>query len=293
MIYLSNTTDAQNITIRKTIRINPCSSDGGKTTVENKIFRFTLLDGQTELDAEYFSAYTENDELVLPTEKTTTGWTYPENIASVRVCDPSSIGYSFQNAKTLSGFDNSVKVKGRFALSNCNATTLDLRTFDISECTGSTSSEGAQNIEIFSCMNLKEVDVTGWNFEKQLSINSLFSRCYSLEVIKGFETWNLPNVTSTPYAFYYCQSLKELDLSGWKIKNLNYWTGMFNNCRSLVTLNLDGWQSLGTSNGNSVFGGCSSLKTIYARGCNERMIQDINVGLAKYSLLSQVTVVTE
>ena len=72
------------------------------------------------------------------------------------------------------------------------------------------------------CVKLTSIDMTGfseatnWN-----SMSSMFFECVLLTEIKGIERFKTESVSLFENMFNHCNSLKELDLSGWKINSKN------------------------------------------------------------------------
>lgn len=100
-----------------------------------------------------------------------------------------------------------------------------------------------------NCSRLRPLDVTNitLNPDGNVSLAQAFYNCSYLGQVaqgggegtssfKGYENWNVENVTSTNSMFYGCQRLPELDLKNWRFKKLANMSSMFYNCRSLRTI---------------------------------------------------------
>ena len=87
------------------------------------------------------------------------------------------------------------------------------------------------------CINLEEIDVSGWD----------------VSTITGFS-----------FMFQGCSSLKEIDLNNWTTGTLAGINGMFQNCSSLETAFLGSLE--GSCSINNLFTGCTSLEYINISG---------------------------
>lgn len=68
---------------------------------------------------------------------------------------------------------------------------------------------------MFAYTNIKEIDLSDWNFDRfedGLYLEGMFSNCYTLESVIGFPDFVVTN-KAADYMFQYCTSLKYLDLS--------------------------------------------------------------------------------
>ena len=67
------------------------------------------------------------------------------------------------------------------------------------------------------CAHLKFLDLSRWVVtNKCTTLRQMFSDCNALEYIRGINNWDISNVTDLRNVFFYCENLKEIDLSGWK-----------------------------------------------------------------------------
>ena len=77
------------------------------------------------------------------------------------------------------------------------------------------------------------------DFSTRTSCASLFSGCSKLTGI--YKIINTSNVTTMLQMFYYCPSLRSVDLSGWDTSNVTSMQQVFQSCYSLTSLDLSGW----------------------------------------------------
>ena len=65
--------------------------------------------------------------------------------------------------------------------------------------------------------------------------------------------------------FYYCTSIKSINLSNFNTKNLELASSMFEGCKSLTSINLSSWVNTNLYNVLNIFKNCTSLKHIDIR----------------------------
>lgn len=149
------------------------------------------------------------------------------------------------------------------------------------------------NINNFFCSNpaLEEIDVSGFVFEGNNNIESMFDGCGNLTTIRGLEFWtdgtkfnnmkrmfrgcskltnsevnfgdiNFSNVTSMEGMFSDCTGLTELDLSNWNTSKVGSIGDMFSKCTYLTQVDLSGWDTSNIKTITGMFHGCSSLKSL-------------------------------
>ena len=90
-------------------------------------------------------------------------------------------------------------------------------------------------------------------------MNGMFNACNSLTEldVSGFDT---KNVTNMRVMFYACCSLTELDVSGFDTKNVIYMKHMFGNCLSLKTIYAsENWNNGNIRDSEDMFYRCSNL----------------------------------
>ena len=130
--------------------------------------------------------------------------------------------------------------------------------------------------------NLKELNISNCKIEKKLSdifpkslekiiaydtewVGSweyLFSMLKNLETIEGVETWRFVNCDNISYAFWYNESLTNLDLSNWNVENIKKLDNIFGNMSNLRKLNLCTWNPQNVENLNYLFLFCESLEEL-------------------------------
>jgi surface protein len=146
----------------------------------------------------------------------------------------------------------------------------------------------------FCCYSLKELDLTGWETSRIVTMYNMFAGCHTLTTIKGLETWDTSKCTSFQQMFHYCQKLKNFNINNWDVKNIittfemfvgceglqkqldlskwelgakpnkyRFMMGMFSGCRNLITLgDISNWDVSNIGNANKLFYGCTSLQNV-------------------------------
>lgn len=90
---------------------------------------------------------------------------------------------------------------------------------------------------------LKYLDLHGWNTANCTSLYNAFYGCESLETI-NLSGWSGGNSLTTMYNCWYgCGKLKSLDLAGWNVSRVSSLASCFSSCFSLEKLDLDGWNT--------------------------------------------------
>ena len=121
------------------------------------------------------------------------------------------------------------------------------------------------NIDKFFSANpaLEEIDVSGFVFEGNHSIESMFDGCENLAIIRGLETWtDGSKFNNTRRMFCGCSSMTSLDLSGFNTSSVTNMSNMFEGCSNLTSLVLSGFNTSSVTNTSNMFYGCSSLTNI-------------------------------
>ena len=112
-----------------------------------------------------------------------------------------------------------------------------------------------------SCLNLRSLDVSGFNTENVTDMARMFSSCVSLTDL-DVSNFNTENVTDMMYAFSGCGNLTSLDVSNFNTEKVTNMSNMFSNCRSLTSLDLSGFNTENVTNMTEAFFGCKSLTSL-------------------------------
>ena len=234
------------------VKIWPAASGD---TGDRRTMRFTTTDGNT-WNKDNISAYTADNRLIEPIEKTATGWTYAEDVeylASSPHLDPQG------NLLTFNGFDSKIKISSANSLfsSEKYITEIDTKKLDVSE---------VNNLMLMfnGCNALTALDVSHFNTSKVTDMQGMFISCSSLTSL-DLSNWDTSKVTDMRDMFEYCSSLTSLDLSNWGLTNVAKMGNMFNDC--------------------------TSLKTITMKNCSQDTIDKIKAALTDAGILDNVQII--
>lgn len=121
-----------------------------------------------------------------------------------------------KDIKTIIDIDNKKEfqdlIKDRLKM---NPDFLDLRYMHFNE-------ERCKDMDYqFMKLNVREIDVTGWNTSHFKTISYMFAQCPNLIRIIGLDTWEVSNITEMTRTFWKCPMLEDIgDISKWKL-NIN------------------------------------------------------------------------
>ena len=280
-------------------------------TGDRKTMRFTTTDGNT-WNKDSISAYTADNRLIEPIEKTATGWTYAEDVEYLASLGDDSVGKTF-NLLTFNGFGAKIKIKNAnrlFYLEN-NATEIDTKYLDVSEAVDLTYMFGG-------CNSLASVDVSNFDTSKAVSMQGMFGGCNKLTSL-NLSKWNTSNVVRMRDLFKDCNSLVSLDLSNWDTSKVQLMTGMFHGCSlltsidlshfntsnvtqmggmfaecsALASLDLSNWNLANVADMRNMFSNCNALKTITMRNCSQETIDKIKAVLKDAGIFGNVSIITQ
>ncbi|WEV69840.1 BspA family leucine-rich repeat surface protein [Bifidobacterium sp. ESL0775] len=125
-----------------------------------------------------------------------------------------------------------------------------------------------------SAINLKAIDVSGWDLSGATSLKKLLYGCAKLTSITGLDTWTTTSITNMESLFDGCAKLTSIDVSHFDTHNTNNMSAMFNGCARLATI-----PGLGTRDTTSLasisgmFNGCASLTSLDLSGWDMRALR--------------------
>ena len=123
------------------------------------------------------------------------------------------------------------------------------------------------NEMFYNCYNLKEINLSSFDFKNVNDMSYMFFECYNLEKIY-FSSFDTKNVTDMSYMFYNCYNLKEIDLSSFNTKHLNYMNQIFFGCINLEKIDFSSFNSNSVINSSKLFSLCKNLKYIIVKKRN-------------------------
>lgn len=103
-----------------------------------------------------------------------------------------------------------------------------------------------------------------------------FNSCSSLKTVEGLANLNTEAVTDMNSMFYYCPSLKSLDLSTFNTANVTDMSGMFFSCDSLVSLNVSGFNTSNVTKMDNMFNSCLQLLALDVSSFNTENVTSMD-----------------
>ena len=238
---------------------------------ESDVLMFTTTDGNT-WNITQISAYTADNRLIEPTEKTSTGWTYGEEVAYIRSHDehnPSD--YIFKNLKTYTGFKDRVKYNECFGLflNDDYCTSINTANFDVSECVN------MRNMFI-NCSGLTSLDVSNWTTSQVTDMGGMFTGCRKLTSlnVSNFDTSKVTNMSGM---FSACTGLTSLDVSHFNTSQVTNMGGMFNGCSGLTSLDVSHFDASKVTDMNYMFHNCRLLESLDVSKWNTSKVTDMGL----------------
>ena len=221
------------------------------------IMRFTTTDGNT-WNKDNISAYTADNRLIEPIEKTATGWTYEEDVKYLASAEGSTMGKTF-NLLTFNGFGGKIKINSGHNMfyGEANLTEIDTKYLDVSEAVDFSYMFGG-------CNNLTTLNVSNFDTSKAVGMWGMFDGC---------------------------TKLLSLDLSKWKTSNVTQMRALFKQCNSLTSLDLSNWKIKKDIDVSNMFYRCNALKTITMKNCSQYTIDKIKAALTDAGILDNVQII--
>ena len=103
----------------------------------------------------------------------------------------------------------------------------------------------------------------------------LLQNFINLKTINFGNCFVTSNVTSMRLMFKCCESLTDLDLSGFDTSNVTDMDGMFTGCESLTSLDLSGFDTSSVTDMDGMFTGCESLTSLDLASFDTSSITDL------------------
>ena len=197
-------------------------------------------------EAEYVPTASDNND-----DPITTPWYGRRlDVKSVSVVDsgikPKSLNYWFQHFENCESFDLAKLDTSRVAhlghvFRDCFAvSSIDLSNWDLSHL------EGVDG-PFADCFALRSVDLGNFNESRPKSLYALFFHCKSLTSYRGLDGIDTSACENFNSVFDYCESLSELDLTGWDMSAAKTAMYMFSGMDSLETVKFgDKWRWVGS-----------------------------------------------
>ena len=125
--------------------------------------------------------------------------------------------------------------------------------------------------------NIEKVVITGKiTFDKETSLNGLFSEMTSLKTIEGLSNLDTSKVTDMGSMFRDCSSLETLDVSGFDTSNVKNMSEMFYGCEKLKNIDVSKFDTSKVTDMGSMFNRCISLETLDVSGFDTSNVRDMS-----------------
>ena len=182
----------------------------------------------------------------------TSGMTTTENI------DP--IDFSRFNTSKVKN------MKGMFSYSFLPS--LNIRNFDTSN---------VENMgQMFdTLMNVRNLDLSGWNVKKVNNIQGIFTRLNKIQSL-NLSGWQMDSVTDMRSMFTDFSNLTSLNLTGFTTKNVTNMEYMFAGVSKLADLDLSSFDTSKVTTMNNMFGNMESLNNINLSSFNTSNVTDMS-----------------
>ena len=201
---------------------------------------------------------------IYPQHAHTPWYPYREQIktAVVRLFGVENPSFMFEDCVNLtsvdlSRFDTSYSTNFTAMFSGCKS----LKKIDLSGM--DTSNATRLNNMFWECSSLEELDLSNFDTSKVMGMDHMFAFDRNLRHIRFGKDFTTVNVKCSLEMFRSCQSLEELDLSGFSMPNNTCMKGMFSGCSNLKKLTFG--ENFSTEKAEDVrymFSGCDGLRTL-------------------------------
>ncbi len=127
-----------------------------------------------------------------------------------------------------------------------------------------------------SCSSLKTVEgLANLNTEAVTDMNSMFYYCPSLKSL-DLSTFNTANVTDMSRMFFSCDSLTSLNVSGFNTSKVTKMDNMFNSCLQLPALDVSSFNTENVTSMDNMFSNCRKLKTLDLKNFDTRKVTSMD-----------------
>lgn len=131
-----------------------------------------------------------------------------------------------------------------------------------------TSSVTSMSSVFENCRALSSLDIHSWDTSRVKNFTKLFFECRSLRNLR--QNLSTSAATTLVNMFTRCESLEELDVSGFDVVGVKYFSHMFEYCVNLRTLNTSGWDVSGALDFREMFAYAGNLQNLDVASWNVR-----------------------
>ncbi len=183
----------------------------------------------------------------------------------------------------ISGIDVSAKHNNSIIAYKPNSTT-----YYIVSTKKILANKDASNMFNTTYKTLQTLDLTNFDIGQSENIESMFDGQETLTEIKNIENMHTYHVKNMDTTFYYCSSLRRLDLSKWNTANVTSMRGTFGACGA-STINVANWNTSSCTNMRSTFMNMENLASLDLSGWDTSKAKDISSFISRSTNLSTVT----
>lgn len=198
----------------------------------------------------------------------------------------SSIGYSMEDSSLFLGnFSNDIE----YSKSIKREWEKNYETVEVQNCNFNSN----RQIVYFPAVKFDKVRSTNRSFMycnnlvsfpkvqcKVSNVQQAFYQCNKLRSL-DLSGWDISNVTDMSETFYRCESADYIDVSNWDTSNVTKMSGTFNRTVLLTELDLSNWDTAKVVNVSNMFSE-SGIKNLNISGWDMSNITNINLFLAGY-----------
>ena len=163
-----------------------------------------------------------------------------------------------------------------------NATSLSVTKLDVSACASFSNAfancRAATSIDVsgwsvrptdmtqmfYMCKSVPSLDLSGFDGSRNITLNSTFHACFTLDDIKFGDKWTTAAVENFNCAFFGTK-FRKLDVSGWNTSKGYMFRGTFGDMGNLEEIDMSGWTNAGAENEPAILSTFSSdtkLRTV-------------------------------
>ena len=124
-------------------------------------------------------------------------------------------------------------------------------------------------------MNVRNLDLSGWNVKKVNNIQGIFTRLNKIQSL-NLSGWQMDSVTDMRSMFTDFSNLTSLNLTGFTTKNVNNMEYMFAGVSKLADLDLSSFDTSKVTNMHGMFNNMGSLNNINLSSFNTSNVTDMS-----------------
>ena len=187
-------------------------------------------------------------------------------------------GFTYTVNETVSNGIYTVEISSNsdFSVINFNKS-KDLLTVEYLKITNKVTELVRNGVGMFeSCTALTYVNTEGWDTSNITNIAYMFYGCTNLAQVNTINFTMTNKLINADQAFYNCNKLTQLDLSGWDLSGISRIYALFYYCSSLSVLNLSNWKLNNATNvTSSTLLNCTNLTQVFMKNSDFNSVNKI------------------